>query len=735
MNKVYKIFGAAALSLGLAACGSSSSDPLVTPTPDPDLGNIAEVASENGNFDTLVTLLGNTGLDEVLSDPDGAFTVFAPTDDAFALLGEETLAALEEDPELLEQILLYHVYTEGVVDAGGAMGLAGSTIEMGNGDYAGLGLDDGNLYVNLSLITMPDVQASNGVIHVIDAVMMPPEPAGDTDLTIAEIATDNGNFETLLAAVDVAGLTGALDDPDAEFTLFAPTDDAFAKIDEETLQAILDDEDVLEALLMQHLVPDATVGSAGAYAAIGTSLEMGNGAELPITVSGDPGERVLRIGNIAVTMVDIYASNGVIHVVDTVIVGDLSLPAPMLSIVEVAEAAGNFETLLAALNATDLDEVLGDLDETFTVFAPTDDAFDALEEGLLDELLADTDRLRNILLYHVFGGERVDSGAAIGIAEGDDSIIEMVNDDYAALSLGSEGLLINLSNVIDPDVMAENGIIHAVDTVMMPPAERGEPTDNIVETAIANDDFNTLVDLVVEAGLDGALSNEEANFTVFAPTDAAFEALGDALDDVRNDPDLLEQILLGHVLDMEVNSILAYSLNGGAAETMATDFFVDIEIANGTLTVGGSTVVAADIYTTNGIIHVIDTVILPEAAPTNVTINNVGSSSWEITDIEGDGAEAELDTENAELTLEEGVRYTITNLGADNHPLQLRDADGEVLIAAAGNGSLQDDEDINVVVDEEAGTLTFTLTGALAENVATYNCAPHASMEGAITVM
>lgn len=119
---------------------------------------------------------------------------------------------------------------------------------------------------------------------------------------------------------------------------------------------------------------------------------------------------------------------------------------------------------------------------------------------------------------------------------------------------------------------------------------------------------------------------------------------------------------------------------------------------------------------------------------TNITIDNEGASAWLITEIDGDGASAELDTENTELTLDEGFRFTITNLGAANHPFELRDADGNVLISAAGDGSLQDDEEINVVVDEQAGTIKFTLTGDLAANVATYNCQPHPDMEGTLTV-
>jgi plastocyanin len=117
-----------------------------------------------------------------------------------------------------------------------------------------------------------------------------------------------------------------------------------------------------------------------------------------------------------------------------------------------------------------------------------------------------------------------------------------------------------------------------------------------------------------------------------------------------------------------------------------------------------------------------------------ITINNVNSSAWIVVSIDGEGASAETDVENAAITLEAGNRYLFVNLGAANHPFELRDADGEVLIAEAGNGELQDDEDVAVVVDESEGTIEFTLSGDLAARVATYNCQPHPSMVGDLIV-
>src|SRR5690606_27208246 len=120
-----------ALSFGLAACGSSSNDD--NPPPPSTPMSIVDVAVDNGNFTTLVAALQATGLDDVLDDMDSTFTVFAPTDGAFALLGQDTIDALLADTDTLSDILLYHVISGAEVDSSAAIASAGSTVEMANG--------------------------------------------------------------------------------------------------------------------------------------------------------------------------------------------------------------------------------------------------------------------------------------------------------------------------------------------------------------------------------------------------------------------------------------------------------------------------------------------------------------------------------------------------------------------------------------------------------------------------
>lgn len=603
MNIVYRSIGILTFAFGLAACGGSN-DPEPNPIAPP-FESVVDVAIDNGNFTTLVTALEATGLDETLDDPDGNFTVFAPTDEAFALLGEETINTLLADPDTLSNILLYHVVTT-ELDSEAAIDAAGTTVEMANGNSVGLSLSGESLLVNLSTVTMTDVEADNGVIHVLDAVLMPPAEPGEPTQTITEIAAGTEDLSTLVTALQTAGLDATLDNADATFTVFAPTNAAFEVLGQENIEALLNDAEALEAVLLQHVVAETQINSINAYAANGTSVEAANGAMLPVSIEN----KMLKVGGATVTMTDIYATNGVIHVIDAVIVGDLELPAPPMSVVDVARDNGNFDTLVAALEATGLDATLDDPEASFTVFAPTDDAFAALGQDTIDALLADTETLSDILLYHVISGSEILAADAIAVAQAEDSLVQMANGDNTGLSLDGETLLVNTSSVTSANVMADNGVIHVIDKVLMPPAEKGTPTDNIVETAINAGNFTTLVEALQAAGLDSTLANENETFTVFAPTDAAFDKIDDAtLNALIADVPALTQVLLQHVIvGAEVDSVTAFTLNGTSVNTESGED-VTVEIVDGMLQIQGSTVTMYDVYTSNGVIHVIDTVI------------------------------------------------------------------------------------------------------------------------------
>ena len=583
VNKLTALLFAAVLTL--QGCGSGTEHHEPAPTPEPDPMSIVDVAVANGSFTTLVAALEATGLDVTLSDMDSSFTVFAPTDDAFALLGDGTIAALLDDTETLTDILTYHVIGA-EIDSSAAISSAGSTVEMVNGDSVGLSLDGDNLLVNTVTVTTVDVQADNGVIHVIDAVLMPPAEKGTPTMNIVDTAVAAGDFGTLVTALQAAGLDATLADETQSFTVFAPTDAAFAMIDPVTLDLLLADTEALSDVLLQHVV-SGEVSSVTAYTLNGLSAATASGAEIPVAINSELD--TLTFGGATVTTTDIYTTNGVIHVIDMVVVADVELPSPPASIVDVAVANGSFTTLVAALQATGLDTVLDDPDATFTVFAPTDAAFSLLGQETIDALLADTETLSDILLYHVIQGSEVLQDGALTVAQSDANKVEMANGAETALSLANNTLFVNKSAVSLADVMADNGVIHVVDQVITVPAAKGEPTQTIVDIAASNDDFSTLVTALTAADLVTTLSDTSATFTVFAPTNAAFDKIDDAtLDGLLADTDALTAILLKHVVNnSEIDSVSAFAANGADVPSIGGDS-LSVSLQNFSQTMDGA---------------------------------------------------------------------------------------------------------------------------------------------------
>jgi uncharacterized surface protein with fasciclin (FAS1) repeats len=266
-------------------------------------GNIVQTAQEAGSFNTLLAALDAANLTSALEGM-GPFTVFAPTDDAFAAIDPEVLNDLISDTDLLSAVLLYHVVS-GEFNSTAVAGLDGATTL--NGKDVSLSFDGTTVKVDEASVISPDIETSNGIIHVIDQVLLP-EPIAD----IVQTARGAGVFNTLLAAVEAAGLTETLKG-EGPFTVFAPTDDAFAAIDPDALNALLADPPALAAILTYHVVPGSF---AAADVLASSSLSTANGADAPISLDGDGNP---RIDDAIILDTDIGARNGIVHVIDRVI--------------------------------------------------------------------------------------------------------------------------------------------------------------------------------------------------------------------------------------------------------------------------------------------------------------------------------------------------------------------------------------------------------------------------------
>jgi uncharacterized surface protein with fasciclin (FAS1) repeats len=289
----------------LAGCGGGDDPP----------GNIVEVAQSRQEFSILVEAVVAADLAATLSAA-GPFTVFAPTNDAFAALLAElglTKAQLLADKALLTAVLTYHVLP-GRVDAAAVAGILGQPIATVQGGVfkiesaGGLKITDGRNRV--STIVATNVPASNGVIHAVDRVLLP----ANTDIVQAAQATPS--LSLLVEAVVAAGLAGTLAGP-GPFTVFAPTNDAFAALLAElgvTKDQLFADVPLLTAVLTYHVVPGRVLK---AQVPINTPITTVQGAALQVgsdlVITDARGRRA------GITATDIFTSNGVVHLIDRVI--------------------------------------------------------------------------------------------------------------------------------------------------------------------------------------------------------------------------------------------------------------------------------------------------------------------------------------------------------------------------------------------------------------------------------
>lgn len=268
--------------------------------------DIIDTAVGAGSFKTLAAALGAAGLVDALKG-EGPFTVFAPSDEAFAKLPKGTVETLlkPENKNKLVELLKYHVVS-GRVMADAVVKLTGA--DSLNGQRLDVLVEEGVVSIAGARVVKTDIGCTNGVIHVVDTVLMP------SFSNLVELATEAGSFKTLLAAAQAAGLADTLA-TGGPFTLLAPTDEAFAKLPKETLASLLkpENKDKLAQILKAHVIQGRVFADQVVKLKEATPLA---GTKLAIQSEGG----TVRIGGAKVLKTDLQAKNGVVHVIDTVIV-------------------------------------------------------------------------------------------------------------------------------------------------------------------------------------------------------------------------------------------------------------------------------------------------------------------------------------------------------------------------------------------------------------------------------
>jgi transforming growth factor-beta-induced protein len=377
------------------------------------------------------------GLAGTLSDAAGTFTVFAPTDDAFAALGENV-------PSDLTPILLYHV-----------LGSPVYSDEISSGIIASLNQSDPEIVVEVSdmgvvlngsaNVIATDIVGTNGVIHVIDEVIVP-----ISNGSILDAAMGMDDFSSLVAALAKSNLASTFM-MEGAYTVFAPTNDAFAAF-LETIGVAFEDltaED-LSPILAYHVGSKVMSGDI-ATGYVNTLYEAIEDQAVTLLVELDGGVKLN--GSVSVTTADVQASNGVIHVIDGVLTPT--------SVVDIAINNSSFSQLVQAVVKAGLVETLS-ADGPFTIFAPTDEAFAQLFADLgvtgIDEIDAET--LVSILQYHVVAGNVLSSD----LSEGD---VATLNGNINIAMAGT--VTINGSSEVSAtDIQGTNGVVHVIDKVLLP---------------------------------------------------------------------------------------------------------------------------------------------------------------------------------------------------------------------------------------------------------------------------
>jgi transforming growth factor-beta-induced protein len=432
----------------------------------PATKNIVELAESVKDLSTLVSAVVAGGLADTLSSP-GPFTVFAPTNEAFAALPAGVVAKLlkPENKKELADILTYHVLPEKVLSTDLKPFQEVKTVE---GKALRVSKFEGEVRVDRAKVIKADNLASNGVVHVIDAVLLPLAAPSLNQISatknIVQLAESVKDLSTLVTAVVAGGLADTLSSP-GPFTVFAPTNEAFAALPAGVVAKLLKPENKKELadILTYHVLSGNVLSTD-----LKPFQEVKTVEGKSLRVSKFEGE--VRVNRAKVIKADNFASNGVVHIIDAVL---LPLAAPILdqisatkNIVQLAESVKDLSTLVTAVVAGGLADTLSS-PGPFTVFAPTNEAFAALPAGVVAKLLKPENKkeLVDILTYHVLP-EQVLSTDLKPFQE----VKTVAGKAVRVIKFDGE-VRVDRAKVIKADNLASNGVVHIIDGVLLPPSE------------------------------------------------------------------------------------------------------------------------------------------------------------------------------------------------------------------------------------------------------------------------
>ncbi len=547
---------------------------------------ISQIVIESAIHETLEVAVTAAGLVQTLSTA-GPFTLFAPTDAAFDALEASSpgiIANLLADPTgALTSVLLYHVVAGAALAADLSDGQILSTLQAG-GQTLTVSIAGGNVFINDAQVIVADIEASNGVVHVIDAVLVPAE-----DVTNWTVVRDSDVHTTLEVALLAADLDEALNDVGLELTLFAPTDAAFDALE-------LESPGIIAGLLAD---PDGALANVLLYHVVGgtaLSTDLSDGLEV-ITAQGNTVTVTITGGNVfindaQVTVADIATSNGVVHVIDAVLV-------PENCIVFIGGPYNDFNTAFGGAPIAEDGVCPFNVLTGFQAWAS--------EAYFINNFVEGTE--------YTFGL----SGGAVGAWDVSFVIQNATTGEIVASADGNSITWVSPADDNYLVILQEAGLCGGQSTNQA--ANNGFPyitctgSSTVVDIVVNSDIHNTLETAVIAAGLVGTLSGE-GPFTLFAPTDAAFAALdAGVLSALLADPTgdlttvLTHHVVAGLAFSTDLSDNQSIPTLQGESVVVNIDGSVTITSGSGNV----ATVTVANIVATNGVVHVIDAVLIPSA--------------------------------------------------------------------------------------------------------------------------
>lgn len=550
------------------------------------LKNILETARDIGATD-FVKYVEESGLQKDWSR-EGAFTLFAPTNEAFARIPRDLRRRLETFRGDIENpILRYHISDGKLTSENFHADLMLPTLLDSNrlriNKYS-----SGMSTVNCLVITRKDQEATNGVVHLIDGVL---DPSVAMNRDVSEIISTDGRFSVLAKAMEESAFYNKLRSiGTAAITILAPNDEAFQKIPASRLEAIFNDKEARLALLMNHVLvnPLCTPAIIDEH-----SMRTFGGKKLSLEcdAKGTMVEKT-RVGSDFV-----LGNNGIVHMIDQVI-----LPNRAKNLLELAQSE-QLNTFLELVKIGGVEEAFAKFGD-YTIFIPSEAAFHSLPAEKLQDMRSSQEKAQMAILYHATQGRILTKKVR------DNALFMSLDEENPIrLSVYRKAIGVESGIVEKADMEGQNGVIHIINRVIFPA--------NISAGDLLNQEgnFTTFLrameslTLTGDDGLD--LSTLGGSATFFVPTDAAFVAMGaSSVEAALENPVMLKQIVANHIVPGLYNSgsfrpDLIYNLNA-----VFGSLAVQRSLETG-LKVNGAAVLRTDLMSANGIIHVIDKVLMP----------------------------------------------------------------------------------------------------------------------------